>query len=411
MERSYSLTVYGATGFTGQFVAAEAFRTRNGKTIAIAGRNKHKLEKTLDFMKEQNGGEDVHSFVDIIIADSCDTSSILEMCRQSRVIVNCVGPYTFYGEQVVQACIEAGTHHVDISGEAQYIQMCQIKYHDAAKEKGIHIVSTCGFDSVPADVGVQILRENFDGELTHVDSFIHFYGSPKFNTGTYDSLVHAVAAKDTIEKQDKIIFEKEMSYVGPPTKPRYVGWAESEDKYFIPFMGPDAAVVKRTQLFESSKHGKTPITYHTYLTLPSIVHVIFAMIFGLILLLFTKFRLGVQLLVRFPRLFTLGTFSPDGPSEKHLYGNSFKFVFHGKGYSSKSESPSLAVLPDKSMLLTFKGQEPAYIYTSISMVAAANTLVEDQLLNDGGVLTPASAFRGTKFVDRLKERGVEIYLI
>lgn len=408
-NRPYDITVYGASGFTGQYVAAEAFRTRQGKRIAIAGRNKSKLEKVLQFIKEEVGVEDdeVLSQVGIVVADNNNDSTIMEMCRQCKVVINCVGPYAFYGEQVVRACVETGTHHVDISGEPAFLQMCQLKYHDLAREKAVHVVGTCGFDSVPADIGLETLRERFPGELTFAESFIHLYAR-KANTGTYDSLVNAVVESNIAREQIKLIFKEKLNYTGPRVKQSIVHWNKSQNRYAIPFMGPDASVVKRTQLYESSVHQKTPIQYLAYLTTPTIIHLMAMFWFGLSVALLTKFQMGINLLLRFPGFFSFGMFSSDGVSKEELYKSGFKVVFHGKGYKEKPDSSSVAGPTDQSMTLTFKGPDPGYIYTSISIVAAATTLLDDQLLNKGGVLTPGSAFRGTRFVERLQERGVKI---
>ena len=64
-----------------------------------------------------------------VVCDSNDGSSLLTMARQARLVLNCVGPYRFYGESVVEACVEAGAHHLDISGEPQYLEKMQLKYH------------------------------------------------------------------------------------------------------------------------------------------------------------------------------------------------------------------------------------------------------------------------------------------
>lgn len=85
------------------------------------------------------------------------------MTKMAKVIINCCGPYRFYGENVVKACVDTRTHHVDISGEPEYMERMQLKYHDIAKEKGIYIVSACGLDSIPADLGVVFLEQNFNG--------------------------------------------------------------------------------------------------------------------------------------------------------------------------------------------------------------------------------------------------------
>lgn len=304
--------------------------------------------------------------------------------------------------------METGTHHVDISGEPKFIQMCQLKYHEEAKAKGIHIVGTCGFDSVPSDVGLQTLREKFPGELTSAESFISFSGGGGINTGTYKSLVQAVVDKDIVKEQAKLIFNDNLPYVGPRLTAKSFGRTDDGRKYFVPFFGPDSSVVKRTQLFESSEHGETPIDSKIYLTQGSIFFFIFMAMFGMIVFILTRFELGVNLLLRYPRLFSFGMFREDGKTRDDMSRSGFKVVFNGKGYSKKPSSLNEAGTPDRNMTLVFKGPDPGYIFTSISMVAAANTLLEDKLLNSGGVLTPASAFRGTKFVERLQGRGVQI---
>ena len=70
--------------------------------------------------------------VPLILCDSSDSSSLLQMAQQARIVLNCVGPYRFYGEAVVEACVEAGAHHLDISGEPQYLEKMQLKYHQVS---------------------------------------------------------------------------------------------------------------------------------------------------------------------------------------------------------------------------------------------------------------------------------------
>lgn len=101
--------------------------------------------------------------MDKIVADVSDDDSLKRMAAQGSVIVNCVGPYRFFGEQVVKACLEEGASHVDISGELQFLEGMQIKYHSVAEEKGVYIVGACGYDSVPGDCGVVYLQQKFDG--------------------------------------------------------------------------------------------------------------------------------------------------------------------------------------------------------------------------------------------------------
>ena len=92
-SRPYDIIVYGASGFTGQYAALEMVRTSSNKKLAIAGRNASKLKQTLSFIeKEMCGSEFNKSHIGIIIAHNNDDESILEMCKQARVVASCVGP-------------------------------------------------------------------------------------------------------------------------------------------------------------------------------------------------------------------------------------------------------------------------------------------------------------------------------
>jgi len=408
-SRPYDIVVYGASGFTGKFAAVEAVRTCKGKKIAIAGRSKSKLEETLARIESDLGG-DHYSNVGVVIADNKNPDSIREMCRQTKVVVNCVGPFRWFGELVVSSCVEMGTHYVDITGEPEFMQSMQIKYHEEAKQKGIHIVSACGFDSIPADMGLEILREKFPGVLSAAESYIHMR-SKKANYGTYQTIVHSIQSRDQVKGQQKAIYKQQIPYLGPKLKLRNGGFSNSENKWFIPFLGADPSVVKRTQYYESMVHGRMPVQYFAYITMPSLVHIICMMLFGLMLFVLSKFAFGIKLLEKYPGFFSFGTFTKDGPTMKQVEEGSFCIVFHGKGYKEEPKSRTTAGKPDQSMSLKFSGPEAGYIFTSTCVVAAAKTILDDKLINEGGVLTPATAFRKTRFVERLQERNVKIEIL
>ena len=129
----YDLVIYGASGFTGQFVIEylERAAQQHQLTWAVAGRSEGRLRAALARAGAVLGTD--LSRVPTIVCDSSDTSSLLAMARQARLVLNCVGPYRFYGESVVEACVEAGAHHLDISGEPQYLEKMQLKYHQVGK--------------------------------------------------------------------------------------------------------------------------------------------------------------------------------------------------------------------------------------------------------------------------------------
>ena len=138
-DKRFNLVVFGATGFTGQYVAEEVARIAGEENItwAVAGRNEKKLKVILQNVEKNTGiksltiactlnflyswflkGISVDN-VGIVIANVDDQDSLNEMAKVSGVVLNCVGPYRFYGEAVVKACVENGASHVDISGEPQ----------------------------------------------------------------------------------------------------------------------------------------------------------------------------------------------------------------------------------------------------------------------------------------------------
>lgn len=94
------------------------------------------------------------------------------MAKQAKLVINCCGPYRLYGEVMVKACIEAGTHQVDVSGEPEYMEKMQLEYHDDAVKKGIYAISACGFDSIPSDLGIVFLQQNFSGTLNSVETYL-----------------------------------------------------------------------------------------------------------------------------------------------------------------------------------------------------------------------------------------------
>lgn len=144
MSRPFDFIIFGATGFTGKYCIFEASKIFSGYKWAVAGRSRGKLEAVLDEMGNEFG-KDLTS-VPIVIADVDNLASLRSMAEKCRVLINCCGPYRFYGEPVVNACVEAGTDHVDVTGEPQFMEKMQLEYDQKAQDKGIYVISACGYD-------------------------------------------------------------------------------------------------------------------------------------------------------------------------------------------------------------------------------------------------------------------------
>lgn len=147
MARRFDIVLFGASGFTGRLVADYLRRfAPAGTRIALAGRNEAKL-KSLGFD------------FPVVLADSGDAASLQALAEQTRVVCTTVGPYAKYGLPLVEACAKAGTHCCDLTGETQFMRASIDAWHETAKQSGARIVHTCGFDSIPSDLGVQALHE------------------------------------------------------------------------------------------------------------------------------------------------------------------------------------------------------------------------------------------------------------
>ena len=171
-KRPYAVVLYGATSFVGQitahylaeFLSANKDKSGSEITWAIAGRDQEKLNELQSKLT---------STVDIIIANSDDAASLDAMTEQTQVIISTVGPYLKYGEPLIKSCVDNGTDYVDLTGEAIFIKDMMDKYQEAAKQSGARIVNSCGFDSIPSDLGVYFTQKQAEAKFDSACDVIH----------------------------------------------------------------------------------------------------------------------------------------------------------------------------------------------------------------------------------------------
>ena len=152
-SREYDVIIWGASSFTGRLVAEFYLKTYglNGELKwAMAGRNQSKLEE----VRSELGNTDVP----ILIGDSHDAASLQALVSKTKVICTTVGPYALYGNELVAACVDAGTDYCDLAGETQWIRRMIDQHHERAQETGARIVHCCGFDSIPSDLGTYFIQ-------------------------------------------------------------------------------------------------------------------------------------------------------------------------------------------------------------------------------------------------------------
>lgn len=153
--REFDIIVYGATGFTGRLVAEYFAQHYGGRADApnwaMAGRSADKLAEIRDLIGAPKN-------TSLVVADASDLASLDTMAARTSVVLTTVGPYQLYGSDLVAACVKAGTAYADLCGEPGWMREMIDEHQDAAKASGARITFSCGFDSIPFDLGVLFLQ-------------------------------------------------------------------------------------------------------------------------------------------------------------------------------------------------------------------------------------------------------------
>ena len=165
--KEYDFVVYGATGFTGKLVVdylVHKYSNNSKIKWALAGRNLEKLESVAVSKNVPEG-------TGLLEVDSNNIASIEEMISKTKCVLTTVGPYQLYGNDIVSACAKSGIDYVDLCGEPGWMHEKINELTETARETGSRIVFSCGFDSIPFDLGVLFLQN----EVTRR------YGKPSVN--------------------------------------------------------------------------------------------------------------------------------------------------------------------------------------------------------------------------------------
>jgi short subunit dehydrogenase-like uncharacterized protein len=147
-DREFDLVLWGATGFTGRLVAEYLLgRYGRGDSLrwALGGRSEARLGRVRD---------DLAADLPLLLGDAADAASMASLAARARVVCTTVGPYARHGSALVAACARTGTRYCDLSGELPWIRRMLEAHQAEAQASGALLVPTCGFDSIPSDLGV-----------------------------------------------------------------------------------------------------------------------------------------------------------------------------------------------------------------------------------------------------------------
>ena len=419
-DKHFGIVVFGATGFTGQYVieyvAKSAIQAeQEGKTFkwAVAGRNALKLAKVLESASKNTGL--LLTDIPSIVCDVSDELSMQSMTKQAKLVLNCVGPYRFSGEQVVKACLETKTHHVDISGEPQYLETMQLKYHEEAVRKGVYVVGACGFDSIPSDVGRELVHRSMEGPVNQVEMFLEVKNEgtatgPSVNFGTWQSLIHGVANAGDLYKLRRQLYPERMPKLSPNLGKRgFIHKSDVANAWCLLFPGADRSVMLRSERFRYHDENKRPAQVQAYVQCPSLFMAILSIFLMMIFFVLCKFSWGRYLLETYPRLFSFGIVTKAGPPKDVIENTNFTVTLFGKGWKNGDKtSMDLKAPMDRQVKVIVKGKNIGYGATCECMVQSAMVILNEseRLPSTGGVLTPGYAFANTTIVERLHKLGV-----
>lgn len=186
-------------------------------------------------------------------------------------MVNACGPYIYFGEPVIEACIKAGAHHLDISGEHIYMETIELKYNQEAMDKNVYIITACGFGSIPADLGTVFVERNFNGVINSIETYLETTSKKteakgaSFSYGAWESAVTSQTTTSELKRLRSELKKPDFPKFSPKLKGKWPFQKSPENQYCLPFMGCDKYVVTRSQrrLFEARE--KRPIQIQTYI--------------------------------------------------------------------------------------------------------------------------------------------------
>lgn len=376
------VVIYGASGFTGRLVAEYFVKNHKDSNVAwaMAGRDEGKLVKVRN---EIGAPEDTP----LLVADSTQIATLTAMAKTAKCVVSSVGPYTLYGENLVEVCAQEGTDYVDLCGEVLFMHKMIARHEETAKKSGARIVFSCGFDSIPFDLGVQFLEEEA----------LKRFGAPCFRVRTRirglkgsvsgGTVMSVRVTMEAVQKDPSLLeplmnpFSLTGGFVGPEQPPAN---EVMEDKtlglWVAPFM---MAVINAKNI-----HRSNALLGHAY----GEDFVYDEMFIG---------GKGGAGKAAAEAAVATGGFDPggeapkpgEGPSKEDRENGFYDILVHGT--APNGETLSISVKDD---------MDPGYGSTPKMITESALCLLEERASTPGGVYTTASAM-GADLRNRLIERA------
>ena len=389
MSKDLDIVIYGATGFTGKLCVKYLTEKAKDLNWAIAGRDKTKLSQV---------AIRYYPKIERLVADGDDEEALDLITKRTKVIISTAGPFHRYGSKLVASCIKNSTHYVDITGETFWIKEMIDKHHSEAVTNGVRIIPSCGYDSLPSDLGVFFAAKTLQKPIKRIESF--HTGQGGASGGTIETGFSMGDLNLGKQMQDPFLLNPEDS-VTPEQR------SMSSDKVKIKknnlidawtgrfiMATMNTRVVRRSAALLEARQETYGVdfTYQEHAFYQKYLNaflVSFGTIFSMIIIA-TPLRKFVRRFLPKPG---------EGPSEETMRKGFFDCL-----YTVEAEDGSISIFR-----MHGKG-DPGYRVTSKFVCESALTLIhcEDDLPGGkdyGGLLTPASGL-GQPLIERLSKAGI-----
>jgi len=397
-SRDFDIVLWGATGFTGGLVAEYLARNylggETGLRLALAGRNKEKLEGIAKGVGAPR--------LPILLGDSFDAQSLDAIASRAEVLISTVGPYAKYGAGIVAACVRNGTDYCDLTGETHFVRAMIDAHHEEAKQTGARIVHCCGYDSIPSDLGTLMVQEAFKARHGKYASEVKMAAVDMrgaFSGGTIASMMNIVDEMKANPSLRKVLgnpYALNPKGVRGPDKGDQTG--VRFDKDFDMWTGPfimaaiNTRIVRRSHVLMGQPWG-AEFRYSEVMGTGKGVKGLSAAVSlsaGVVAFMAT---LAIPLTRPFveKRLPSPG----EGPSAEARAKGRFKTALIALGNGGSLHG----IVADR--------RDPGYGSTAVMLSESALCLALQgkDLQAEGGILTPASAM-GMRLVERLRAAGM-----
>ncbi|MAT92138.1 MAG: saccharopine dehydrogenase [Halioglobus sp.] len=397
-DRDFDVIVWGATGFTGKLVVeylGQTYGADSGLRWAIAGRNADKLEA----VRRDCLPAATRESVDTVLADSDDSDSLAAMARRTRVLCTTVGPYAKYGTPLVEACAAAGTDYCDLTGEVQWMARVIPRFEEQARASGARIVHTCGFDSVPFDMGVwylqQVMHERHGVYARQVKGRVRSTRGGA-SGGTIASMLNMMEEAKADPAVRRAVADPYALYPagthagqdGPDQ--RGAVYDVDFEQWTSPFImaAINTRVVRRSNALLGFPWGEDFRYDEAILNRSRSQAALLSLASGV----------GMLTMALGPTRAVAQRFLPkpgEGPDRATRESGSYEILFHGIDPANRAHDMRVAVRGNL---------DPGYGSTSRMLGEAAVCLAQDEPVCAGGFWTPATAL-GQAYLDRLQDKA------